>query len=95
MLKRYGEVSAALSKFEMSKSFSDLNQMFFNHQPIARAAENLHKYQIYESDNKRNLCFLIHALSEEHMQKFKETNGVVIAASRPILESTKAAIYVK
>ena len=95
MLKRYGEVSAALSKFEMSKSFSDLNQMFFNHQPIARAAEKFSKYQRYESDNQRNLCFLIHARSEEHMQKFKEANGVVIAVSRPILESTKAAIYVK
>lgn len=81
-------------KFKISKDFSEWEQSFYNHQPIARAAGIFQLYHGHEPGNEHNVCVIVHALSEQHMQKFMEANGATIEASGHILESTESAIYV-
>ena len=84
----------AVLNFEINKNFSEWEQSFYNHQPIARAAGIFELYQGHEPNNERKVCVILHALNEQHMQKFMEANGAEIAASGHVLESTNIAIYV-
>ena len=84
----------AVLKFEIGKTFSEWEQAFYNHQPIARAAGIFELNHGHEPNNEHKVCVFAHALSEQHMQKFMEANGAAIAASGHVLESTNTAIYV-
>lgn len=84
----------AVLNFEINKKFSEWEQSFYNHQPIARAAGIFELYHGHEPGNEHKVCVIVHALSEQHMQKFMEANGAAIAASGHILETTNTAIYV-
>ena len=86
-------ITAALN-FEINKKFSEWEQLFYEHQPIARAAGIFELYHGHEPHNKHKNCVIVQALSEQHMQKFMEANGAAIAASGHVLESTTTAIYV-
>ena len=86
-------ITATLN-FKINKKFSEWEQLFYEHQPIARAAGIFELYHGHEPHNKHKNCVIVHALSEQHMQKFMEANGAAIAASGHILESTSTAIYV-
>ena len=86
-------ITATLN-FKINKKFSEWEQLFYEHQPIARAAGIFELYHGHEPHNKHKNCVIVHALSEQHMQKFMEANGAAIAASGHILESTNTAIYV-
>ena len=78
----------AVLKFEISNKFSEWEQAFYSHQPTARAAGIFELYHGHEPGNEHQVCVIVHALSEQHMQKFMEVNGAGIAASGHILEST-------
>ena len=84
----------AVLKFEISNKFSEWEQAFYSHQPTARAAGIFQLYHGHEPGNEHQVCVIVHALSEQHMQKFMEVNGAAIAASGHILESTNSQIYV-
>lgn len=84
----------AVIKFEISNKFSEWERAFYSHQPTARAAGIFELYHGHEPGNERQVCVIMHALSEQHMEKFMETNGPAIAASGHILESTNSQIYV-
>jgi len=84
----------AVLKFEISNKFSEWEQAFYSHQPTARAAGIFELYHGHEPGNEHQVCVIVHALSEQHMQKFMEVNGAAIAASGHILESTNSQIYV-
>ena len=47
-------IKAVLS-FEMDKNFSEWEQSFYNHQPIARAAGIFGLYHGHEPNNKRKV----------------------------------------
>ena len=80
--------------FEINKNFSEWEQSFYNHQPIAGDAGIFELYHGHEPDNERKGCVIVHAISEQGMQKFMEATDAAIAASGHILESTNIAIYV-
>ena len=84
----------AVLNFEINKKFLEWEQLFYKHQPIARAAGIFELYHGHEPDNERKVCVIVHALNEQHMQKFMEANGAAIAASGHIFESTNIAIHV-
>ena len=84
----------AVIKFEISNKFSEWEQAFYSHQPTARADGIFELYHGHEPGNERQVCVILHALSEQHMEKFMEANGPAIAASGHILESTNSQIYV-
>ena len=84
----------AVIKFEISNKFSEWEQAFYSHQPTARAAGIFELYHGYEPGNERQVCVILHAISEQHMEKFMEANGPAIAASGHIIESTNSQIYV-
>ena len=94
MLGSSPEMITAVLNFEINKKFSEWEQSFYGHQPIARAAGIFELYHGHEPNTERKGCVIVHALSEQHMQKFMEANSAAIAASGHILESTNIAIYV-
>lgn len=71
----------AVWKFETSNKFSKWEQTFYSHQLTARAASIFQFYHVYEPVNERQVCVIVHALSEQHMQRFMEDNGAVTNAS--------------
>ena len=83
----------AVLNFEFNKKFSEWEQSFHKHQPIARAGGIFELYHGHEPRNEHKVCVILHALSEQHMQKLMEANGSAIAASGHILGSTTTAIY--
>ena len=87
-------MNTAVLNFEINKKFSEWEQSFYKHQPIARAAGIFQLYHGYEPRNEQKVCVIVNALSEQHMQKFMEANGAAIAASGNIPSSTTTAIYV-
>ena len=84
----------AVLKFEISNSFADWEKAFYNHQPTARKAGISALYHGHEPKNEHKVCVVMNVLSEEHMQKFMETNSAAIQASGHILETTISEIYV-
>mgnify|MGYP001499799250 CR=1 FL=1 len=80
-------------KLEISNRFSEWEIAFYDHQPIARAAGIFEIYHGHEPDNEHQVCVILHALREQHIQKFMEANSTAIAASGQILESTNSAIH--
>ena len=94
MLWSSPELITAASNFEIHKKLSEWEQLFYEHQPIARAAGIFELYHGHEPRNKHKYCVIVQASSEQHMQKFMEANGAAIAASGHVLESTTTAIHV-
>ena len=81
-------------KFQISNSFSDWEKAFYSHQPIARKAGIFELFHGHAPDNEKSVCVVLNALSKEHMQKFMEENGSLIADSGHILESTVSEVFV-
>ena len=84
----------AILKFDISNTFTQWEQAFYTHQPIARAAGLYELYHGHEPGNEKRVVVVVNCLSEEHMQKFIEANGKAMASSGHILESTVTEIYV-
>ncbi len=84
----------AILKFDISNTFTQWEQAFYTHQPIARAAGLYELYHGHEPGNDKRVVVVVNCLSEEHMQKFIEANGKAMASSGHILESTVTEIYV-
>ena len=70
--------TAAL-KFDIRNSFADWKQVYYKHQPIARAAGIYEVYHGHAQDNEQKVCLILGALSEDHMQKSIEAIGADIA----------------
>ena len=79
----------AVLNFEINKKFSEWEQSFYNHQPIARTAGIFELYHGHEPNNEGKLCVIVHALSEQHMQKSMASNGAAIAPSGTLLRRPK------
>ena len=84
----------AILKFNIRNNFSDWEQAFYSHQPMARAAGIFSLYHGHEPDDEQKVCVVMNILSQDHMQKFMEAHGDAIQASGHILESTISEIYV-
>ena len=84
----------AILKFDISNTFTQWEQAFYIHQPIARAAGLHELYHGHEPGNDKRVVVVVNCLSEEHMRKFIEANREAMASSGHILESTVTEIYV-
>ena len=93
-LFRRSHLITAILKFDISNTFTQWEQAFYTHQPIARAAGLYELYHGHEPGNDKRVVVVLNCLSEEHMQKFIEANGKAMASSGHILESTVTEIYV-
>ena len=84
----------AVLKFEINNTFDEWEKAFYSHQSTARKAGLFEIYHGHAPDNEKKVCVVLNALSDEHMQKFMETNGEAIAASGHILETTVVEVFV-